>query len=302
MTTTCGIFGFEFTQPFTAAGLTFTPLYSHPPVATQVARDPDAHHLTGTVHGLNLAADQVIYRLEAVLSFIEHLDVRLSEPTADEAALTDPRSHFDQVQRHGRRHNGGGAVINPDWFAPHQRARHDFIQRAMDRLADDAFCEATKFRLLFIKASETFRQRQPFMEVTYFLLYSGLEAYARKVQNHVGSNAVKPIVAMLKAHGFDVCAHDQKNHARSMTTYWGIRNAIFHNGELAGTVRVDNVHATLPSEEYLYHLQMLVCLTIMKAIGFEDAHRNWDCWIDYKPHGNLGQFPSELEALLAAHG
>ena len=50
---------------------------------------------------------------------------------------------------------------------------------------------------------------------------------------------------------------------------------------------------------YLLHLQMLVNLTVMKAIGFEDFKRNWDGWYDYEhPHGGLGQFPTEFLAPL----
>ncbi|MEQ1591494.1 MAG: hypothetical protein ABL892_03790 [Thiobacillaceae bacterium] len=31
---------------------------------------------------------------------------------------------------------------------------------------------------------------------------------------------------------------------------------------------------------YFYNLSMRVSLTIMKAIQFDDAHINWDVWID----------------------
>jgi len=77
---------------------------------------------------------------------------------------------------------------------------------------------------------------------------------------------------------------------RSMSTYLHIRNAIFHNGELAKSVRLNDADVTLESGEYLFHLQMLVCLTIMKALGFEDRHRNWASWIDRRLYGNYGHF------------
>lgn len=72
------------------------------------------HHLTGTVSGADLADDEVPYRLEAALSFIERLDLRLSEPSDEEAVATNPLEHFEKVQRLGGRSNGGGAVIATD--------------------------------------------------------------------------------------------------------------------------------------------------------------------------------------------
>jgi hypothetical protein len=289
--TTCGIYGFEFTRPFQAAGLEFLPLYRHPGEARKFARDNDIHHLTGTVSGARLLDDQCTHRLEAVLSFIEHLDVRLSEPSDDDASVaTAPLSQFAPVLRLGRRYSGGGADIDPDTTPPHQDARKDFIERAMDRLADDAFCEASKFRLLFFKAAETFRQRSPFLEVSYFLLMSGLEAFARAKRNDfTPGNAAQHIACVLKDYGFNVIENGGNSLPRAISTYLHIRNSIFHNGELAPTVRLDSLHVTLPSEDYLYHLQMLVCLTVMKVLDFEDLHRNWDGWFDHMPHGNLGQ-------------
>ena len=299
--TTCGIFGFEFTRPFEADGLTFQPLYTHPAEAKKHAHDEHAHHLTGTVSGANLQLGQVTYRLAAVLSFIERLDVRLSEPIDDPTAATEPRAHFEEVMRNGRRPTGGGAVINPDTFPPHRDARQTFIKLAMGHLADDEFCERTKFRLLLIKAAETCRQRSPFLEVSYFLLMSGLEAFSREVQNDRDSPAAAPIARMLAGYGFKISENNPKNLPRAISTYLHIRNAIFHNGELSKTVRLgSDTSFTVNGEDYLIHLQALVCLTVMKVIGFEDLERNWDGWFDYqRPHGNLGQAdPAEFLAAL----
>ena len=299
--TTCGIFGFEFTRPFEADGLTFQPLYSHSNEAKKHALDEDAHHLTGTVSGANLQFGQVTYRLAAVLSFIEHLDVRLSEPADDPAAATEPRAYFEEVMRIGQRPPAGGAVINSDTFPPHRNARRDFIKLAMAHLADDKFCEETKFRLLLIKAAETCRQRSPFLEVSYFLLMSGLEAFCREVQNDKVSPPAAVIARTLQGYGFKVVTDSPKNLPRAISTYLHIRNAIFHNGELSRTVPLGNgTSFTVNGEDYLIHLQALVCLTVMKVIGFEDLERNWDGWFDYqRPHGNLGQVdPNEFLAAL----
>lgn len=287
---TCGIYGFEFTRPFQAAGLTFTPLYRRFSDAKERARDLKTHHLTGTVSGADLADDEVPYRLEAVLSFIERLDVRLSEPSDEEVVATNPLEHFEKVQRLGGRNNGGGAVIATDVFGPHRDARKDFIDRAMHHLAEDELSKPSKLTLLLFKSVETFRQRGPFLEVSYFLLMSGLEAFARSAQKDFGSNAAAPIARELARLGFHVYENRPQDLPRSMSTYLHIRNAIFHNGELAKSVRLNDVDVTLESAEYLFHLQMLLCLTVMRALGFEDRHRNWDSWIDHRPYGNYGHF------------
>lgn len=288
--TTCGIFGFNFTRAFEAHGLKFQPLYRDPVEARKRAHDREVHQLTGTVSGTRLQDSAVPHRLGAVLSFMERLDVRLSEPTEDGAATSEPVTHFGEVMRLGERSPNGGEVIAADHYNPHREARRDFIERAMAHLADDKFCEETKFRLLLIKAAETCRQRSPFLEVSYFLLMSGLEAFARAMQKDTRSSAQATIARTLAGYGFKVSEDNPKNLPRAISTYVHLRNAIFHNGEL--TKKIDLGHSnsvTVNGEDYLLHLQMLVCFTVMKVVGFEDALRNWDGWFDFHPYGNFGQ-------------
>ncbi|RZL93667.1 MAG: hypothetical protein EOP82_06940 [Variovorax sp.] len=57
--------------------------------------------------------DEVPYRLQAVLSFIERLDVRLSEQIDEGAVATNPLEHVEKVQRLGGRNNGGVRSLRP---------------------------------------------------------------------------------------------------------------------------------------------------------------------------------------------
>jgi hypothetical protein len=178
------IYGFEFTRPFQAAGLTFTPASDDHSAAKRLARALDSYNLTGTVAATDLGRE-LLYRLEAVLSFIEHLDVRVSEPVADEAAVAHPRDFFESTAVGGARNNGGGAVVGSDAFNPWRTSRQHFVELALKSLADEEFCQRTKFNALFFKSVETFRQRKPFLEISYFFLMSGLEAFARaSLQDH----------------------------------------------------------------------------------------------------------------------
>lgn len=137
------IYGFEFTRPFQAAGLTFTPVALDHSVARRMARALDSYNLTGTVSGDTLNRE-LSYRLEAVLSFIEHLDVRLSETVSESNATIKPLDFFEATAIGGARHNGGGAVIGSDAFNPWKASRQLFVELALSRLADDAFCSSTK--------------------------------------------------------------------------------------------------------------------------------------------------------------
>lgn len=280
MRQTCALYGFEFTRTFSACGLTFHPLSTDYSVAQSRARDLSAHNLTGTVSGGTLD-DEKRYHIEGVLSFIEHLSVLVSEPINTEAAIDRPESHFVTKIGGWKRHNGGGAVVGSDAFNPYRDSRQQFIDLALAHLANTQFCQRTRFNSLFFKCVETFRQRRPFLEISYFLLFSGLEAFARAVQNDcTRKNASVPITRMLQGYGFGVHQDNPNDLPRSMSTYMHIRNALFHQGDFSTTVQMNSSSVKLDSVEYLFHLSMLVSLTIMKAIGFDDQHTNWDCWID----------------------
>ena len=280
MTQTAGIYGFEFTREFTAAGLRFVPLEEDHQKAKKLARDLKAHHLTGTVSGEKIDRE-TIYILEGVLSFIEHLDVlvlgSVTTPESD-SELAEP---FERTITTHKRHNGGGAVIGSDAFNPWKDSRQQFIERCLTHLRDKEFCDRTRFRSLLFKCVETFRQRQPFLEITYFLLISGIEAFCRASQNdYRKNNAAAPITKQLQCYGFNVFQDNPRELSRSISTYLHIRNALFHQGDFTATVNINNGMVTLDCSKHLFNLSMLCSLTVMKAIGFDDGHTNWDCWID----------------------
>ncbi|HEY5849895.1 MAG TPA: hypothetical protein VIT62_03895 [Lysobacter sp.] len=284
MPQTSAIYGFEFTRSFSAAGLHFRPLAPEHSIARKLARNLAEHHATGTVSGDRLPRE-TLFDLEGVLSFIEHLDVILSEPEDAGDAATNPHAYFELALTTRWRNNGGGAIIGPDAFSPWRESRQQFIELALGKLVDESFCERTRFRSLFFRLVETFRQRQPYLEISYFLLISGLETFARAVQNdYKTKNAAVPITRTLQEYGFAVYQDRPDELARSISTYLHIRNALFHQGDFSTTVQMNNERITLNCSEYLFNLSMLVSLTIMRATGFDDGHTNWDCWIDRQLH------------------
>jgi hypothetical protein len=280
MTYTAGIYGYQITRPMTVGGLTFEPITTDLQQAKALARNLDVYHLTATVTSDSLNPE-MRFNLEGILSFIEHLEVLVSMPmepsaNAESAAVPFPKSLTMQ-----RRNNGGGALVGEDTFFPQSRSK--FIELALRCLSDDAFCTSTKFNSLFFKCVETFRQRRPFLEISYFLLYSGLESYARAVRNENDRERTKSseaIYNLLKSYGFKVYQDKPSELPRAISTYTHLRNALFHNGEFQTSVRMNESQVQLNTREYFFNLSMLVSLTVMKAIQFDDGHINWDAWID----------------------
>ena len=127
---TRGIYDFEFTKRFEAAGLTFAPMYSDYRAAHTLARDATAQQLIGTASGFSLQAEEA-FLLAVVLTFIERLDVRLSKAEVNTAAMSSRTDLFEVVEQNGKRNDGGGAVIGNDVLKSHKDSRQRIIQLAM---------------------------------------------------------------------------------------------------------------------------------------------------------------------------
>lgn len=276
MTSACAIYGYEFTREFTYQGMRFLPRYTWVTDANEKARDLTRYHLTGVVV-LDKYDDHQISCLEAVLSFIEHLDVLISDPLP----LTDSDvfAPFPAVARTAKRHNGGGAVLHQDAFFHEMRS--NFIELAMSKLADDQFSEDTGWRTLFFKATVPFRQRSPYLEVSYFLLFSGLETYVRRTLGDLDSPDVARLISKrLRQLGFDIHTYRPNDLKRSADTYARLRNALFHNSSLETTRRTKHgtvVHYKLL--DYYANFLILVSLVVVRASGFDHPRLHWDSWI-----------------------
>jgi hypothetical protein len=244
MSLVCGIYGYEITRPFSACGMRFVPRHTSYQEARDAARNLERYNLTAVVVADEFAGDH-LFRLEAVLSFIEHLDVIVTKP--EPLTATDGHDQFPQVLSTTRRHNGGGAMIGSDTFF--RDSRPTFVEKAMQRLADTSHCEATGYRTLFFKATETFRQRKPFLEVSYFLLFSGLETHVRRILKDSDTKIAVLLTRHLCTLGFNVCNFSPDAPERSMDTYARLRNALFHNSKFEAHRKVSNTMRTYRLEE-----------------------------------------------------
>ena len=165
MNVVCGIYGYQITRPIDLPGLRIEPRSSDHNQTKQWARDLDVYQLTAVLKGTSIT-DDFLFNLEAVLSFVEHLNVLISSP--EEQTNDDPFAQFSPSIRMHRRYNGGGEIIGEDTF--YQTSRSLFILKALDRLQDPHFCEQTQFKILLFKCVET----SPAKAICRYLLFSSL--------------------------------------------------------------------------------------------------------------------------------
>lgn len=111
MNVICGIYGFQITYPIDISGLRIEPRANDYQQAKRWARNLDAYQLTAVLKGISIS-DDLLFNLEAILSFIEHLDVLVTSPV--EQIKDDPFSQFSPSITTHRRNNGGGAIIGED--------------------------------------------------------------------------------------------------------------------------------------------------------------------------------------------
>lgn len=277
MNVVCGIYGYQITRPIDLPGLRIEPRTNDHQQAEGWARDIGNYQLTAVLKGTSIS-DDLLFNLEAILSFVERLDVLITSP--EEQISDDPFAQFSPSITLHRRSNGGGRVIGVDTVFPTSRSL--FISKALDRLQDKHFCEETQFKVLFFKCVETFRQHRIFVDVWYFFLYSGLESYARSVtKDRKSINSSIPICKLLTDYGFDVhqeLKNSGDNH-RAVGAYTCLRNALFHNSEPTASTNVNGTMIELKLSDYLPNFSQLVALVILKAVEFDDGDINWNSWI-----------------------
>lgn len=279
MSVICGIYGFNITRRIKIAGVHIKPRTEDSSQARAWARDINAYHLTATIEGDSISREFLFY-LEAILSFIEHLDVLISQPI--EKISDVPVSQLENTITAHQRNNGGGAILVED--SSFRDSRKEFISKSLGKLEDQGFCEKTQFKILLFKYVETFRQQKQFVDISYFLLFSGLESYCRSItQNKKNENSSKHICDVLKKFEFNIKEENPHNLHRAVSTYTHLRNALFHNSELRKTVNINGGSVDLELCDYISQFSRLVSLVILKAVDFDDQHINWDSWIDRQP-------------------
>ncbi|HHF2897654.1 TPA: hypothetical protein ACPJZU_000166 [Vibrio alginolyticus] len=276
-----GIYGYECTVEYVFSGYKIIPLSNNYNEVKELARDSKLYHLTAFVeiedeyHG---SIDSLCFDLEAVLAFADGRDVLIRNQLRETESYDNLDQDYPLKLEGYNRRSGGGHPIMSDAFS--KESRSDYVCLAMEKLKGESNTDKC-FRNAFFKSIEVFRARENFIDVSYYLLFSGIESLCRAIENDFKSNnCAAPIAKVLKAYGFDISQESLKEPFKSVMTYVHLRNALFHNGELEKEVKTPNGITTYKLSKYYSPFSRLVPLLLLKYIGFDDGYINWNSWLD----------------------
>jgi len=156
--------------------------------------------------------------------------------------------------------------------------RSRFLNLVMEKLADEQFERATGFRSAFFRNTDMVKMGAAPIDVTYSLLFTGLELLARKFLKPQGRSALSYLIrAFLEPHGFPIAEDEAWQTAKC-------RNALFHRGELSTTYKSSVGDAELSIQlSDLPNIQALFTDVLLKVAGFDDPGINWNRWRDRMP-------------------
>ena len=275
-----GVYGYECSVEMSFDNFNLIPVNNNFSEVKKLASDNDTYHLTAIleVSGSHKLRD-LVFDLEAVLSFIDHRDVLIRNVLHKSEEFNNLEADFPlKINAHKRR-SGGSSNIISDVF--NKESRHSFIHLAMNKLSDSEDPENKVFRSAFFKTVEVFRGRECFIDISYYLRFSALESLARVIYNdYTSRTCATPIAKLLIEYGFDIKQENLKEPYKSVTTYVELRNALFHNGSFEVTVKRNGNQLVYKLSEYSSVFSRLILLVMIKYIGFDDGSINWNSWLD----------------------
>jgi len=273
-----GVYGYEITKVVTLSDISIHPVYKNFKQAKKFARNKKHYHLTGIIEYQQNDTNISLYDLEAVLAFIDRLDVIITN-RCDFKNINKAKKNIPNKLYIINRHSGGGRLIGSDTFFKKTNYREEFINSALNQLAKEP--DDSVLRKSFFKTIETFRARRPFLEISYYLYFSALESLARfDLQDESSRNSSKPIAEFLQNLGFNLKQDNSKDLVRAVSSYTYIRNALFHNSKHEVNKKINDEIETFNINDFYSHLSLLVPLVILKYIGYDDGMIRWDSWHD----------------------
>ena len=289
-----GLYGYTFTRPFATAGLDFVPLDEDAGVVRTKARDRSSYNLTGLIIVPAGAAKElrvwrdILFDVEASLTFIEQQRVALSnsvEILSGESPvelLRDPTSDFSlgiphtlalgsELSARDMRPTSG-SILQFDAFNSDMRVR--LLDLLIPKLRDQAFLQASGFRSAFFRNVEMSRSGDAPIDVNYSLLFTGLELLAHKRMGAVSGGLSELLFQFLTTIGLPITRDEGKKIA-------ACRNALFHRGEYETECQLSGSSNMVPVKlNELSRLDALFADALLKVVGFDDPHINWNRWRD----------------------
>lgn len=261
------------------SGIELIPLHGSRDAAT-LAADEDTFHLTG--YGRISAPERDEWQdverlrvLEAAMTFAQQRHVFITKPIV----LTpgDSLESLLSSSRLGRplaglyqRTTFGPALPEETW-AP--TSRSEFLRLALTRFASDDRSDVLRYA--FFRQVEIWRLSTRFVELHHFLAFSGLEMLARASGPYESQrNAAVPISEFLAGLGFQVTQAE-------VQLWTDARNNAFHRGLLSAPARDGSGEIRLGDQ--LFPLTVVLADAVLKCLGFDDGHINWNRWRDRMP-------------------
>ncbi|WP_337127678.1 hypothetical protein [Proteus terrae] len=205
--------------------------------------------------------------LEAILCFIEQKEVYIKNPL---------KAHEDYSNLDNDYPNSLGdrryspAIILEEKYK--KDSRKLFIEKAFDKLNS----EEDAFSIMFFKKELSIKMIPSYVDVTYFLLFSGLEAFARDYYQIYHPTAVNNVFdKIFKEFNIEIKSNESETK-RNTLVYTKLRNTIFHNGKY--TTKLDNSSTgkEINLADYFDYFKNIFNIVIFKHIDFDDKFINID--------------------------
>ena len=171
-----GIFGYNFIQKYENDFFDLIPAYNSSIQVKELASRENGFYLTGylNIKKSKYNSNDVIFIIEAILSFIDQYEVLIHYPfeNLDNDPLLNEKYPLNII---GNRINGYGQMICEDAY--YQYSRSDFISKIFQILVNPTSDTDKSYKYMFLKHVECIRMRKTFIDINYYLLFSGLESY-----------------------------------------------------------------------------------------------------------------------------
>ena len=215
-----GIYGFDFSTRSQVRDIELIPLYTYPECRHH-GQDKTQFLLTGygrlppdTEESHVASYTATIHRLADGMTFCQQQYVlptrliRVSAGDTIDAMIESERLAKRLLPLLQSRHSSG-AVIGCDTFFP--QSRTDFLERFLNHLDRDSTEHTAALTAALYRQIEIWRLSKPYVELEFFLAFSGLELLTKAYKCSRGT-AADHISGLLKKHGFHV-SQDLAEHS-----------------------------------------------------------------------------------------
>ena len=252
--------------------------------AESLAKNTNQFNLTAVGEIKGDPSREELFDLAGALTFCQQQWVVVSNPyefpenTVPEQAI----EKFPNIYENTNKRPSQGAIIIQDVFD--HEARRNYLEICISRLRDQESEKITNFRKAFFRNVEICRMSSQFIDVTYYYDFSALEILARTFTQDYKTNNVAIIVAeFLNHYGFNVAQDNPPSRHLGMQTYAHLRNALFHNGSFEKSFQENGAEITIKLIDFASYLSRLLPDVLLKVLGYDDNHINWNRWQDLMP-------------------